>query len=94
MNIPEIVELLGETDLFGELDSATRWLIAENASISRFVQGQPIFDQGDPGNDLYILAHGRVKLVIRSVYGEVHELDRHQPPAVFGELALLDGATV
>jgi CRP/FNR family cyclic AMP-dependent transcriptional regulator len=91
MNDPEIVELLGQTDLFGVLDEKARKLIAGNVRISRFVRGQPIFDQDERGDELYILARGGVKLLIRSRDGDVIEVARHQPPAIFGELALLDG---
>jgi CRP/FNR family transcriptional regulator, cyclic AMP receptor protein len=40
---------------------------------------------------MFVLLDGVVKLVVRSKDGELVELVRHQPPASFGELAVLDG---
>jgi CRP/FNR family transcriptional regulator, cyclic AMP receptor protein len=40
---------------------------------------------------MFVLLEGAVKLVVRSRDGELVELVRHNPPAFFGELAVLDG---
>jgi CRP-like cAMP-binding protein len=90
MDINQIVELLGRTELFGALDEATRQQIARGASQTTFAKGQTIFVQDEPGDRMFLLAKGAVKLVVRSRHGEVVELARHWAPAVFGQLALLD----
>jgi CRP/FNR family transcriptional regulator, cyclic AMP receptor protein len=89
----QIAALLAETDLFGVLD---RTILEEVASrtLERSVEkGQTIFVQDEPGDRLFVIADGAVKLVVRSAQGEVVELARHRRPAVFGEVALLDGGT-
>jgi CRP/FNR family transcriptional regulator, cyclic AMP receptor protein len=40
---------------------------------------------------MFVLLEGSVKLLVCSRDGELIELHRHSAPAVFGELALLDG---
>jgi CRP/FNR family transcriptional regulator, cyclic AMP receptor protein len=90
MDINQVVELLGRTQMFGELDESARRRIADGASRIAFAKGQTIFVQDEPGDRMFVLAKGAVKLVVRSRHGEVVELARHWPPAVFGQLALLD----
>jgi CRP/FNR family cyclic AMP-dependent transcriptional regulator len=89
----QIAALLAETDLFGVLD---RTILEEVASrtLERSVEtGQTNIFQDEPGDRLFVIADGAVKLVVRSAQGEVVELARHRRPAVFGEVALLDGGT-
>jgi CRP-like cAMP-binding protein len=87
----QIAELLAETDLFGVLEPATLAEVAERTLVRVVEKGQTIFVQDEPGDRLFVLAEGAVKLVVRSAQGEVVELARVWRPAVFGEVALLDG---
>jgi CRP-like cAMP-binding protein len=87
----QIAELLAETDLFGVLEASTLAEVAERTMVRVVEKGQTIFVQDEPGDRLFALAEGSVKLVVRSAQGEVVELARHWRPAVFGEVALLDG---
>jgi CRP-like cAMP-binding protein len=50
-----------------------------------------VFWQDEPGESMFVLLEGLVKLVTVSRDGDLIELYRHSAPAVFGELALLDG---
>jgi CRP/FNR family transcriptional regulator, cyclic AMP receptor protein len=93
VDIQQRAELLERTDLFREVDQATRLRIAEGISEHTFEKGEFVFKQDDPGDRMFILAQGMVKLYVSSSrHGEdeIVELVRHVPPAVFGELALLD----
>jgi CRP-like cAMP-binding protein len=87
----QIAELLAETDLFGVLEPATLMEVAGRTLVKVAEKGQTIFVQDEPGDRLFVIADGAVKLVVRSAQGEVVELVRHWRPAVFGEVALLDG---
>jgi CRP/FNR family transcriptional regulator, cyclic AMP receptor protein len=87
----QIAELLAETDLFGVLEASTLAEVAERTMVRVVEKGQTIFVQDEPGDRLFAIAEGSVKLVVRSAQGEVVELARHWRPAVFGEVALLDG---
>jgi CRP/FNR family transcriptional regulator, cyclic AMP receptor protein len=91
MDISQVVDLLGRTELFATLDEPTRRRIACGATQTTFAKGRTIFVQDEPGDRMFVLASGAVKLVVRSRHGEIVELARHWPPAVFGQLALLDG---
>jgi len=89
----QIAELLAETDLFGVLDPATLEEVAARTLVRVVEKGQTIFVQDEPGDRMFVIAEGAVKLVVRSAQGEVVELVRHWRPATFGEVALLDGGT-
>jgi CRP/FNR family cyclic AMP-dependent transcriptional regulator len=91
MDIDHVTELLGRTELFHALDAQARRDLARSATQMTFDKGQTIFVQDERGDRMFVLASGAVKLVVRSRQGEVVELARHWPPAVFGEVALLDG---
>jgi CRP/FNR family transcriptional regulator, cyclic AMP receptor protein len=83
--------VLARTELFGGIDEATRRRIAEHVAERVVERGQCVFTQDEPGDRMYVLADGAVKLFVASRDGGIVELVRHRPPATFGEVALLDG---
>ena len=82
---------MAETELFGELDDATRLLIAEEMRPVTFTNGQSIFSRGDLGRELYYIVEGRVRLSILSVEGRELAFAHAGAGTVFGEIAMLDG---
>jgi CRP/FNR family cyclic AMP-dependent transcriptional regulator len=91
VDIQQRVEVLSRTELFQGVDEATRHRIAERMTEEVVGKGKLVFAQDDPGDSMFVLAEGVVKLYVSSRHGGIVELVRHVPPAVFGELALLDG---
>jgi CRP/FNR family cyclic AMP-dependent transcriptional regulator len=87
------VALLGETELFDQLDGETLHKLAERTCHHVFDKGRTIFVQDEPGSRLFIIVDGVVKLLVRSRSGGSIELVRHRRPAVLGELAVLDEGT-
>jgi CRP/FNR family cyclic AMP-dependent transcriptional regulator len=83
--------LLGRVEPFRGLDERARLTMVESATRRVVDRGQMVFWQDDPGEAMFVLLEGSVKLVVCSRDGELIELHRHDAPAVFGELALLDG---
>jgi CRP/FNR family cyclic AMP-dependent transcriptional regulator len=83
--------VLARTELFCGIDEATRRRIAEHVAERGVEPGQCVFTQDEPGDRMYVLAEGAVKLFVSSRDGDIVELVRHRPPATFGEVALLDG---
>src|ERR1019366_3892349 len=79
--------------LFAQVDDATLDTVCASLRARRYRRNETIFHQGDPGDALYIVESGSVKVVLPSPEGEdaaiIATLDRG---AFFGELALLDGA--
>ena len=83
--------LLGRVEPFRGLDERARLTVVEHAGRRVVDKGQMVFWQDDPGEAMFVLLEGSVKLVVCSRDGELIELHRHDAPAIFGELALLDG---
>ena len=87
------IEALRRCALFAKVDDETLALCASSLRIRRYRKNETIFHQGDPGDSLYIIESGSVKIVLPSPEGEegaiIATLLRGD---FFGELALLDGA--
>ena len=83
--------LLGRVEPFQALDARSRLAMVEHSTHRVVDKGQMVFWQDDPGEAMFVLLEGSVKLLVCSRDGELIELHRHRAPAVFGELALLDG---
>ena len=82
--------LLGRVEPFRGLDERARLTVVEHAGRRVVDKGQMVFWQDDPGEAMFVLLEGSVKLIVCSRDGELIELHRHDAPAIFGELALLD----
>ena len=91
MNVVEISAVLAKTEIFGPLDEAIRRSVAGNMSEHVFPKGRVIVGQDEPGDELYVIARGTVRVLRCSSKGERLELVRRRSPDCFGELALLDG---
>ncbi len=78
--------------LFADLDDPTLELVAAAMRARRFRRSEVIFHAGDPGDALFVVTVGRVKITLPSDEGtEPAILTTIGPGGFFGELALLDG---
>jgi CRP-like cAMP-binding protein len=91
VNLQHRAAVLARTELFQGTDEVTQRRIAEHVAERVVERGQCVFVQDEPGDRMYVLAEGAVKLFVASRSGGIVELVRHRPPATFGEVALLDG---
>jgi CRP/FNR family transcriptional regulator, cyclic AMP receptor protein len=83
--------LLGKVDPFSGLDEGARLAVVQRAGRRVVARGQMVFWQDEPGDTMFVLLDGTVKLVVWSREGELMELVRFAAPAAFGEVAVLDG---
>lgn len=87
------IEALRRCALFAKVEDEILALCAATLRIRRYRKNETIFHQGDPGDSLYIIESGSVKIVLPSPEGQegaiIATLSRGD---FFGELALLDGA--
>jgi CRP/FNR family transcriptional regulator, cyclic AMP receptor protein len=91
MDSRTVASFLSQVELFKQLDMGSLVTLAERARQQTMKRGQAIFVQDEPGDRMFVLVDGTVKLFIRFQTGEIIELIRHTPPAAFGEVSLLDG---
>jgi CRP/FNR family transcriptional regulator, cyclic AMP receptor protein len=88
----ERVAQLAKVPLFAGLTPAALELLSKVATEESHAMGTKIFQHGDPGDKLYVLLDGKVR-ISRDVPGAGEEaLAVLGPGAVFGEMALLDEA--
>jgi CRP-like cAMP-binding protein len=85
-------QTLATVPLFGGLDEAGLTSVARGLRSRRFRRGETIFHLGDPGDALFIVASGAVKITLPSETGDEAILATLRAGDFFGELALLDGA--
>ena len=79
--------------LFGAADDAAIDTLVRVLRVRRFRRGETIFHQGDPGDALFVVSTGSVKVVLPSDEGaEPAIVAILGPGEFFGELAILDGA--
>jgi CRP/FNR family transcriptional regulator len=84
---------LRASGLFGACDDAALDALIHVLRVRRFRRGETVFHQGDPGDALFVIARGSVKVVLPSDEGaEPAIVAILGPGEFFGELAILDGA--
>ena len=82
--------VLRHVALFEGLDTADLDLIASAARKVRFPKGSIVFQEGDQGDFLLIIEKGRVKVTLLGDDGRETIVNILEPPALLGEIALLD----
>jgi CRP-like cAMP-binding protein len=84
------VALIKQSAIFADLDERELERVAEICKEQQFQSAQTIFKEGDPGNRLYIIAEGEVR-ISRQVPGSGEEaLTVLKQGACFGEMAVFD----
>jgi CRP-like cAMP-binding protein len=87
-----VLEALVTIPFFAGLDPVALERVAAGMRSRRFRRGEVIFHIGDPGDALFVMVVGEVKISLPSETGEEAILATLKSGDVFGELALLDGA--
>jgi len=87
-----VAEALGRCRLFAGMDAGSLAAIGRTLRGRRFRRGEVLFHEGDPGDALFVVASGAVKVVVPSEEGEEAILATLRRGDFLGELALLDGA--
>ena len=83
--------ILERTRLFRDLPAATIQQISALSFRRSYNHGAIVFSQADPGDALYGVATGRIRISASSPDGREMFLNIMEPGDTFGEIALLDG---
>jgi CRP-like cAMP-binding protein len=86
----EPVEGLGRSPLFAALEPAAQQELRAQMAEVHLPRGQSLFDEGDPGDRLYVVTEGKVKLGRTAGDGRENLLAVMGPGEMFGELSLFD----
>jgi len=82
------LKALHATPLFAGLGGHELLPVASAVEVKKIAAGQALFHEGEPGDALWVLVSGEV-----SVEAGGKQLTTMQPPACFGEIALVDRST-
>lgn len=87
----EFATLLGMNPLFSGLDPDAIAAIARLCQIRKLPAGQTLFQKGDPGDALYGVRRGQIRIETGTATGERMTIEVFGPGDLFGEIAVLDG---
>jgi CRP/FNR family transcriptional regulator/CRP/FNR family cyclic AMP-dependent transcriptional regulator len=86
------IEFLQQTLLFADLKPAELDNIAQDIVPRHYQQGDIVFYEGDPGQCLYLIQSGQVRIFVNGLDGsETSVILFGRPGEIFGELAVVDG---
>lgn len=84
-------DLLRNVPLFAGLSDQELEALAESLGRRTFPRGMIIYHEGSPGDTLYIIESGQVRIFLLSDSGQEISVNIYGPGDVFGEMSLLDG---
>jgi CRP/FNR family transcriptional regulator, cyclic AMP receptor protein len=84
------IDLLRQVAIFKDLDDGELARVAEVCRTQEFQSGEYVFREGEPGNRLFLIVDGEVR-ISRTIPGSGEEaLAVLKPGALFGEMAVFD----
>ncbi len=87
-----VVDVLQQVGLFSDLTAEERALVADTSRRRRFAKGTQVFQEGDVGDYLLVVLEGRVRVSLLGEDGQETIINVLEPPALLGEVAVLDKA--
>ena len=87
----KVFDQLSHNRLFEGLESDLLKQIRKQVDVLEFKSGEVVFHEGDPGDSLYLVGEGSVKISKEDRGGREQVLDYIKPGNFFGEMALLEG---
>ena len=87
----ELTRFLASTELLKGLSSMDLARIMDHIELISIHSGDRLIQQGDPGDCLYILQHGKLEICLADDEGNEVVLGKVEPGKSVGEIALLTG---
>ncbi|MEX0786097.1 MAG: Crp/Fnr family transcriptional regulator [Dehalococcoidia bacterium] len=84
-------QLIRDVPLLARLGKQDLRDFASRGSVRSYPTGTVIFREGDPGDALYVVVEGNVRIALLSPHGEEATVAMLGPGEFVGDLALLDG---
>ena len=82
--------IIRQAPLFSALDDQAALSLRESMVALKLYKGQVLFKEGQEGDRLYVVVHGKIKLGTTSSDGRENLLSILGPGEMFGELSLFD----
>jgi cAMP-dependent protein kinase regulator len=80
-----------ETQLFKDLSPAEFKQIVNSLSLQHYPSNQVVVKEGDPGDSMFVVVRGEVRVITRDMQQREFELAKLGEGQFFGEVALLTG---
>ena len=90
MTNPGAFTVLKQNPMFRGLPDSVVMTVSGLCSNRRYDEGKVIFAQGEPGNQLFGVISGRIRITTHSVNGQELHLNVIEPGEIVGEIAFLD----
>src|SRR5216683_776344 len=84
------VETLRSVPLFRALDDNAAFDLCNLLTVREEPSGTPLFYRGDPGDAMYLIETGRVRISVKDADGHDATLAEFRDGEFFGEMAILD----
>lgn len=84
------MQSLKSLSLFADLSEDSLAELAHKLEERSVPAGHLLFHRGDPGDSLYLVRDGRVKVFVENMHGEELVLNQFGPGESFGEMAIVD----
>src|SRR6516162_10270857 len=88
--VAESEDVLGRAPLFEALDEEGTQALRAGVQDVKLGRGDRVFDEGDEGDQLYVVLEGKIKLTRTAPDGRENLLSVLGPGEMFGELSLFD----
>ena len=85
-----VQDILSRAGIFQGVDTVAVQNLIEQMETVRFPRGTTIFEEGEPGDRLYIITSGKIKLARHAPDGRENLLTVMGPSDMFGELSIFD----
>ena len=90
MEIENKREILSESPLFDNLLPNELSMVADLFSMRSFEANDIIFEEGDFGDSMFVIAQGSVDILRKNPAGELTAIATLDAPQFFGEMSLID----
>src|SRR5437870_3616811 len=82
---------LGQTPLFVDFSEAELQRLSAQVRRRSYREGRVVFEEGEPGDGLYVILSGTVKISLASPEGDETVIALLAHGECFGEMAVVDG---
>jgi hypothetical protein len=92
LSIMERILLLRSVPLLADLSPTDLKRVAAIASEQHFLDGEIIFEQDEPGDEMYVVVSGEVRVLVRSGEDGDREVARRKVGETVGEMSVISGS--
>ena len=86
----EKLSVISASPLFEMLSNQELSAVADLSAPRSYAAGEPVFEEGELGDSLFVIVSGEVEVFRREPSGRARVLATLSPPEFFGEMSLID----